>query len=46
MRIEQTDGTRMDFTFTAMKENVPTNAGDFSFTPPPGVTVINAQTPQ
>jgi outer membrane lipoprotein carrier protein len=45
MRIQQTDGTRTDFTFTAIRENVPTTPADFTFTPPPGVTVINGQPP-
>lgn len=45
MRIEQTDGSTTSFTFTAIHENVPTTDADFTFTPPPGVTLINGTAP-
>lgn len=45
MRIAQSDGTRTDFTFTDLRENIPTTPADFNFVPPAGVTVINGQPP-
>jgi outer membrane lipoprotein carrier protein len=45
MKIEETDGAVTQFTFTGAQENVPTNSADFTFTPPPGVTVINSASP-
>jgi outer membrane lipoprotein carrier protein len=45
MRIQQTDGATTSFTFTAIHENVPTTDSDFTFTPPPGVTIINGTAP-
>jgi outer membrane lipoprotein carrier protein len=45
MRIEETDGSRTTFTFTAMHENVPTTAADFTFTPPEGVTIVDGTAP-
>jgi outer membrane lipoprotein carrier protein len=44
MRIEQTDGTNTSFTLTALQENIPTTDSDFTFTPPPGVTIIDGAT--
>ena len=45
MRIEQTGGATTSFTFTAIHENIPTPDSDFTFTPPPGVTIINGTAP-
>jgi outer membrane lipoprotein carrier protein len=45
MRLEQIDGTRTDFAFTNMREDLPSTSADFNFIPPPGVTVINGQPP-
>jgi outer membrane lipoprotein carrier protein len=45
MRIVQTDGAETSFTFTGIHENVPTPDADFTFTPPPGVTIINGAPP-
>jgi outer membrane lipoprotein carrier protein len=45
MRIEQPDGTTTSFTFTGIHENIPTADSDFTFTPPPGVTIIDSTTP-
>ena len=45
MRIVQTDGAETSFTFTDIHENVPAPESDFSFTPPPGVTIINGAAP-
>jgi outer membrane lipoprotein carrier protein len=45
MRIVQTDGAETSFTFTGIHENVPTPDNDFSFTAPPGVTIINGTAP-
>jgi outer membrane lipoprotein carrier protein len=44
LRIEETDGATTTFTFSDMHENVPTPTG-FTFTPPPGVTLIDGPTP-
>jgi len=45
MRLEDTDGALTTFTFTAMHENIPTNPSDFTFLPPPGVTLVDGTTP-
>jgi outer membrane lipoprotein carrier protein len=45
MRIEEVDGSTTTFTFTAIHENIPTTEGDFTFTPPPGVTIVKATAP-
>ncbi len=45
MRAEEVDGATTTFTFTAMQENIPTRDADFTFTPPPGVTIVNAAAP-
>lgn len=45
MRLQQTDGTVTTFTFTDIRENVPTTPEDFTFTPPPGVTLIEGTVP-
>lgn len=45
MRIQQTDGSTTTFTFTGIRENVPTTPADFTFTPPPGVTLIDGAAP-
>lgn len=45
MRIQEVDGSVTDFTFSALKENVPVRDADFVFTPPPGVTVVNGLPP-
>jgi outer membrane lipoprotein carrier protein len=45
MKIDETDGAVTDFTFTSPEENIPTRDSDFVFTPPPGVTVVNATPP-
>jgi outer membrane lipoprotein carrier protein len=45
MRIEDTDGTTTTFTFTAIHDDVPTSDADFTFNPPPGVTIIDGTTP-
>jgi outer membrane lipoprotein carrier protein len=45
MKIEETDGSLTDFTFTNIEENVPVPATDFVFTPPPGVSIVNGQSP-
>jgi outer membrane lipoprotein carrier protein len=45
MKIEETDGATTDFTFTQIEENSPIPATDFTFIPPPGLPVINAQSP-
>lgn len=45
MRIEEVDGSITDFSFTDMRENVPTRPADFAFMPPAGVTVVNGPAP-
>lgn len=45
MRIQETDGSSTTFTFTDMRENVPTTASDFTFTPPPGVRLVDGSAP-
>jgi len=45
MMLEETDGANTVFTFTDMEENVSLKASDFTFTPPPGVPVIDALPP-
>jgi outer membrane lipoprotein carrier protein len=45
MRIVQADGVETSFTFTGIHENIPAPDTDFTFTPPPGVTIINGTAP-
>lgn len=45
MRIEETDGAVTAFTFTDQQEDAPIPASDFTFTPPAGVAIVNAQPP-
>lgn len=45
MKLEEIDGAITEFTFTQVQENVPTRDTDFIFTPPAGVTVVNALPP-
>jgi len=43
--LEETDGATTDFLFTQMEEDIPLPSSDFTFTPPPGVAIVNAQPP-
>jgi outer membrane lipoprotein carrier protein len=45
LRMEEVDGATTTFQFTDMRENVAIPESDFSFVPPPGVTVVNGTTP-
>jgi outer membrane lipoprotein carrier protein len=45
MRLEEVDGSVTNFTFTDLRENIPTRATDFTFTPPPGVTIVTGAAP-
>jgi outer membrane lipoprotein carrier protein len=45
MRIDQADGSSTSFTFAAIHENIPTTDADFTFTPPPGVTITSGTAP-
>jgi len=45
MRIEETDGSSTSFAFTDLKENVVTKDSDFTFSPPPGVVIVNGTAP-
>ncbi len=45
MRLEETEGTTTTFTFTDLRENIPTNANDFTLTPPDGVPIVDGTSP-
>ena len=45
MRIEEADGSITTFSFTDMRENIPTRDSDFTFVPPPGVAIVNGAAP-
>jgi outer membrane lipoprotein carrier protein len=45
MKIEETDGSITDFTFTSIEENVPIAPSDFTFIPPPDLPIVDAQPP-
>jgi len=45
MKIEEIDGATTEFVFTQVKENIPTREADFVFSPPVGVTVVEALPP-
>jgi outer membrane lipoprotein carrier protein len=45
MKIEETDGSLTGFTFTNIEENVAVPPSDFVFTPPPGLSIVNSQSP-
>jgi outer membrane lipoprotein carrier protein len=45
MKVEEEDGATTEFRFTDLHENVPVKDEDFTFTPPPGVAVVNALPP-
>jgi outer membrane lipoprotein carrier protein len=45
MKLEELDGATTEFSFTQMEENVPVREGDFTFTPPAGVTIVDALPP-
>jgi outer membrane lipoprotein carrier protein len=45
MKIEETDGSTTEFTFSAIEENVAIPASDFVFTPPKGIPVADGQAP-
>ena len=45
MRLEEVDGAATTFIFTDMRENIPTRGADFTFTPPPGVSILTAAAP-
>jgi outer membrane lipoprotein carrier protein len=45
MKIDETDGSLTDFTFTSIEENAPVAPSDFVFTPPPGLPIANGQSP-
>jgi outer membrane lipoprotein carrier protein len=45
MKIEEMDGAVTEFAFTGIEEDVAVKSSDFVFTPPPGVTVVDAQPP-
>jgi outer membrane lipoprotein carrier protein len=45
MKLEELDGAITEFTFTQVQENVPTRDADFVFSPPAGVSVVDALPP-
>jgi outer membrane lipoprotein carrier protein len=45
MMLEEIDGALTEFDFTQVQENVPTQESDFVFSPPEGVTIVNALPP-
>ena len=45
MKLEETDGAITEFTFTHIDENVSIPSVDFTFTPPPGVAIVDALPP-
>ena len=45
MRLEEVDGAATEFAFSEMQENVPVKDSDFTFVPPPGVTVVEGLPP-
>ncbi len=45
LRIVDADGAETTFTFKDIRENAPAPESAFTFTPPPGVTVINGAAP-
>ncbi|HXB63200.1 MAG TPA: outer-membrane lipoprotein carrier protein LolA, partial [Acidobacteriaceae bacterium] len=45
IRLEETDGSVTEFTFTGIHENVPTTDRDFSFLAPAGVDIVNGMPP-
>ncbi|HVC47147.1 MAG TPA: outer membrane lipoprotein carrier protein LolA [Terracidiphilus sp.] len=45
IQIDQTDGSVTRFTFTGELPDAPAPPADFRFTPPPGIPVVNQQSP-
>ncbi len=45
MKIEETDGSTTDFTFTQIEEDGAVNPSDFRFTPSPGISIVDGQSP-
>ncbi len=45
MRVQEVDGSQTTFTFSNMRENIPTTGSDFNFTPPSGVSIVDGTAP-
>ncbi len=45
MQVEEADGATTGFAFTDMRENIPVPAGEFTFNPPAGVSIIDGAAP-
>ena len=45
MKIEDTDGATTGFAFTGIEEDLPIPAAEFTFTPPPGLSVVDSGNP-
>ena len=45
MKIEETDGATTEFAFTQIEEDLPITPAAFTFTPPPGLSIVDGQSP-
>jgi len=45
LKLEEMDGAMTEFTFTQMEEDVPLPASEFTFIPPSGIPIVEAQPP-
>jgi outer membrane lipoprotein carrier protein len=45
LRMQEVDDSETTFTFTDLHENIPVNERDFTFTPPPGVALVDGPPP-
>ena len=45
MRAEESGGSATTFTFTDLRENIPTKPSDFAFTAPAGVAIVDGMAP-
>ena len=45
MKIEETDGATTEFTFTQIEEGLPIPPAAFTFIPPPGLSIVDGQSP-
>jgi outer membrane lipoprotein carrier protein len=45
MRIEEVDGSQTTFTFSAIRENIPTTDAEFNFSAPLGVGIVDGTNP-
>ena len=45
MRLEETDGATTEFTFSRIEEDIALPPAEFTFIPPPGIPIVEAQPP-